>query len=163
TTGDRLEGAPRHCAFGQHDYRPTACRGSASQPPGSGGASGSLGRCGARERASHCGNGCRSDQRRRPHALGASAGYWPRLSALSQPREEWTLDTRRLGRRVLVFDRLDSTNNLAANLADDPSNDGLAILADEQTAGRGQHGRTWLAASGQSVLLSVILSPPAQL
>jgi BirA family biotin operon repressor/biotin-[acetyl-CoA-carboxylase] ligase len=82
---------------------------------------------------------------------------------MSQPREEWKLDTRRLGSRVLVFDRLDSTNTLAASLADDPANDGLAILADEQTAGRGQHGRTWLAAPGQSVLLSVILSPPLEL
>jgi BirA family biotin operon repressor/biotin-[acetyl-CoA-carboxylase] ligase len=79
------------------------------------------------------------------------------------PRQEWKLDTRRLGRRVLVFDCLDSTNTQAAQLADDPANDGIAILADEQTAGRGQHGRTWLAPPGQSVLLSVPFSPPPQL
>jgi BirA family transcriptional regulator, biotin operon repressor / biotin---[acetyl-CoA-carboxylase] ligase len=82
---------------------------------------------------------------------------------MNLPREEWFLDTRRLGRRVLVFDRLDSTNNLAARLANDPANDGLAILANEQTAGRGQHGRTWLAAPGQSVLLSLLVSPPPEL
>ncbi|MGH7171876.1 MAG: biotin--[acetyl-CoA-carboxylase] ligase, partial [Gemmataceae bacterium] len=82
---------------------------------------------------------------------------------MTPPREEWSLATRRLGRRVLVFDRLDSTNNRAAQLADDPANDGIAILADEQTAGRGQHGRTWLAAPGQSVLLSILLSPPPEL
>lgn len=79
------------------------------------------------------------------------------------PHEEWSLDTRRLGRRVLVFDRLDSTNNLAASLADDTANAGLAILADEQTAGRGQYGRTWLAAPRQSVLLSLLVSPPPEL
>ena len=79
------------------------------------------------------------------------------------PREEWSLDTRRLGRRVLVFDQLDSTNNRAAELAVDPANDGIAILADEQTAGRGQYGRTWLAAAGESVLLSVLLAPPTAL
>ncbi|HTU23570.1 MAG TPA: biotin--[acetyl-CoA-carboxylase] ligase [Gemmataceae bacterium] len=82
---------------------------------------------------------------------------------MTQPREEWSLDTRRLGRRVLVFDRLDSTNERAAALADDPANDGLAILAEEQTAGRGQHGRTWMAAPGQSVLLSILLAPPLEL
>lgn len=82
---------------------------------------------------------------------------------MNPPREEWSLDTRRLGRRVLVYDRLDSTNNLAASLASDPANDGLAILADEQTAGRGQHGRTWLAAPGQSVLLSLLVTPPPEL
>jgi BirA family biotin operon repressor/biotin-[acetyl-CoA-carboxylase] ligase len=76
------------------------------------------------------------------------------------PSEEWHLDTGRLGRRVLVYERLGSTNDVAAALAGDPANDGLAVLADEQTAGRGQHGRTWLAGPGQSVLLSVLLFPP---
>jgi BirA family biotin operon repressor/biotin-[acetyl-CoA-carboxylase] ligase len=82
---------------------------------------------------------------------------------MNPPRHEWSLDTYRLGRRVLVFERLDSTNNLATSLAGDPANDGLAILANEQTAGRGQHGRTWLAPPGQSVLLSLLLTPPPQL
>ncbi len=82
---------------------------------------------------------------------------------MTSPREEWSLATRRLGRRVLVFDRLDSTNTLAASLANDPANAGLAILADEQTAGRGQHGRTWLAAPAQSVLLSLVIAPPPEL
>ncbi len=79
------------------------------------------------------------------------------------PRDEWRLDTRRLGRRTLVFDRLDSTNTLAAKFADDPSNDGLAILADEQTAGRGQHGHIWTAPPRVSVLLSLLLFPPPAL
>jgi BirA family biotin operon repressor/biotin-[acetyl-CoA-carboxylase] ligase len=81
---------------------------------------------------------------------------------MTTPREEWTLDTHRLGRRVLVFDRLDSTNNVAARLAADPANDGLVVLADEQTAGRGQYGRTWLDAPRQSVLLSLVVSPPPE-
>jgi BirA family biotin operon repressor/biotin-[acetyl-CoA-carboxylase] ligase len=79
---------------------------------------------------------------------------------MTQPRETWNLDTRRLGRRTLVFAQLDSTNNYAAALADDPTNDGVAVLADEQTAGRGQHGRTWTAAPRASVLLSLLLFPP---
>jgi BirA family biotin operon repressor/biotin-[acetyl-CoA-carboxylase] ligase len=82
---------------------------------------------------------------------------------MTEPREVWSLDTRRLGRRVQVFDRLDSTNSRAAALAEDEGNDGVAVLADEQTAGRGQHGRTWLAPPGRSVLLSLLLSPPPEL
>lgn len=82
---------------------------------------------------------------------------------MTTPREEWHLDTRRLGRRVLVFDRLDSTNSLAASLADDPANDGVAILADEQTAGRGQHGRSWQCPPRSGVLLSLLLFPPPEL
>jgi BirA family transcriptional regulator, biotin operon repressor / biotin---[acetyl-CoA-carboxylase] ligase len=79
------------------------------------------------------------------------------------PREQWQLDTRRLGRRVLVFDQLDSTSTRAAHLADDDANDGLVILAGAQTAGRGQYGRSWLAQPGTGVLMSVRLFPPPAL
>jgi BirA family biotin operon repressor/biotin-[acetyl-CoA-carboxylase] ligase len=81
---------------------------------------------------------------------------------VNTPREEWHLPTRRLGRRVLVFDRLDSTNNYAAALADDPANDGLIILAEAQTAGRGQHGRSWQCPPGTGVLLSALFFPPPE-
>jgi BirA family biotin operon repressor/biotin-[acetyl-CoA-carboxylase] ligase len=84
-------------------------------------------------------------------------------SPLTTHQSEWHLDTRRLGRRVLIFDEVDSTNSRAAALADDPANDGLVILADRQTAGRGQHGRTWLSWPGTGVLLSVLLFPPPAL
>jgi BirA family biotin operon repressor/biotin-[acetyl-CoA-carboxylase] ligase len=79
------------------------------------------------------------------------------------PREEWHLDTKHLGRRVLVFDCVDSTNTRAAALAEDRANDGLVVLAEEQTAGRGQHGRTWCCQRGVGVLLSVLLFPPPAL
>ena len=76
------------------------------------------------------------------------------------PREEWHLDTRHIGRRVLVFECVDSTNSRAAALAQDRVNDGIAVVAEEQTAGRGQHGRTWSCQRGVGVLLSVLLFPP---
>jgi BirA family biotin operon repressor/biotin-[acetyl-CoA-carboxylase] ligase len=79
------------------------------------------------------------------------------------PREVWSLPTRRIGRQVLLFDRVDSTNSLAASLAGQADSDGLALLADEQSSGRGQHGRTWLAPPRSSVLLSVLIYPPANL
>jgi BirA family biotin operon repressor/biotin-[acetyl-CoA-carboxylase] ligase len=78
---------------------------------------------------------------------------------MTQPRDIWNLDTRLLGRPTLVFAQLDSTNNYAASLAGDPANDGVAVITDEQTAGRGQHGRTWTAAPKASVLLSLLLFP----
>jgi len=83
----------------------------------------------------------------------------PILSA----NEEWSEGTRRVGRRVLVFDCLDSTNSYAATLAQDAANDGIVILAKEQTAGRGQHGRSWRCPAGTGVLLSVLLFPPPPL
>jgi BirA family biotin operon repressor/biotin-[acetyl-CoA-carboxylase] ligase len=82
---------------------------------------------------------------------------------MTQPREEWQFPTRLIGRRVLVYERVDSTNTLAAQFAADPGNDGLVIVAGEQTAGRGQHGRTWESPPGTSVLLSVLLFPSPSL
>jgi BirA family biotin operon repressor/biotin-[acetyl-CoA-carboxylase] ligase len=76
---------------------------------------------------------------------------------------EWRVDTRHIGRRVLIYDRTDSTNDRAAELANDPANDGIVILANEQTAGRGQQGRSWQCAAGDGVLMSVLLFPPPTL
>jgi BirA family biotin operon repressor/biotin-[acetyl-CoA-carboxylase] ligase len=74
--------------------------------------------------------------------------------------EEWRLDTRRLGRRVLVYPRVDSTSTRAEALAHDPANDGVVVLAAEQDAGRGQYGRSWQCPRGSGVLMSVLLFPP---
>src|SRR6516225_4772837 len=79
------------------------------------------------------------------------------------PREEWNLPSQHIGRRVQVFDQLDSTSTRAAQLADDPHHHGTVILAGEQTAGRGQHGRGWQAPPGRAVLMSVLLFPPPSL
>src|SRR5262245_57116008 len=80
-----------------------------------------------------------------------------------KPIEEWTLPARHLARRTLVFPSLGSTNTFALSLANNPDNQGLAILAREQKAGRGQHGRSWHAPPSSSVLLSVLLFPPPEL
>lgn len=77
--------------------------------------------------------------------------------------EEWHLPTQHIGRRVLYFDRIDSTNTQALSLADDPANDGVVLLAAAQNAGRGQHGRTWLAPPGSSVLMTALLFPEGKL
>ncbi len=77
--------------------------------------------------------------------------------------DEWQLPTRYLGRRVWLFERVGSTNTLALALAEDSRQDGLVVLAREQTAGRGQYGRAWLAPAGSSVLMSVVWFPPPPL
>jgi BirA family biotin operon repressor/biotin-[acetyl-CoA-carboxylase] ligase len=79
------------------------------------------------------------------------------------PDEIWRLDSAQLGRRIHVHDRLDSTNTLALSFGHDPNQHGLVVLAREQSAGRGQYGRSWLAPPQSSVLLSVLLFPPAHL
>ncbi len=86
-----------------------------------------------------------------------------------EPREEWHFDTGRVGRRVLVFDELDSTNATALGLASRERErpelglEGLAILAENQTAGRGRFHRVWQSRPGSGLLLSVVLNPPLEL
>lgn len=78
-------------------------------------------------------------------------------------RESHHAGRKHIGRRVLRYASVDSTNTIAAGFADDPANQGLVVTADVQTAGRGQYGRAWQCPPGSGVLLSVVLFPPAEL
>jgi BirA family biotin operon repressor/biotin-[acetyl-CoA-carboxylase] ligase len=78
---------------------------------------------------------------------------------MSRLHHVWELPHRHIGRRVWHFPSLPSTNDFAASLSDH----GIVVLADEQTAGRGQYGRTWHSPAGEGVWLSVRLDPPAPL
>jgi len=62
-----------------------------------------------------------------------------------------------LGHTVGVYDVTASTNDLALELAaSGRQSEGLVILAEEQTSGRGRQGASWFGSRGQSVLMSVI-------
>jgi BirA family biotin operon repressor/biotin-[acetyl-CoA-carboxylase] ligase len=67
------------------------------------------------------------------------------------------LKTRRIGRQVLVYDHTSSTNDIAAEYARNPDNDGLVVFAEEQTAGRGRTGATWQGGRQESLLFSTAL------
>jgi BirA family biotin operon repressor/biotin-[acetyl-CoA-carboxylase] ligase len=54
-----------------------------------------------------------------------------------------------------------STNTDAMALARDGAPEGVVVVADHQTAGRGRLGRAWEAPPGASLLVSVLLRPPA--
>lgn len=54
-----------------------------------------------------------------------------------------------------------STNADALTLARDGAPEGVVLVADHQTAGRGRRDRAWLAPPGSSLLVSVLLRPPA--
>lgn len=62
--------------------------------------------------------------------------------------------------RLLDMDTVDSTNNYAMELIrDNKAHDGLAILARHQTQGKGQRGKVWIDAAGESINCSVIIQP----
>ncbi len=67
------------------------------------------------------------------------------------------LKTRQIGRKVIVYDRTSSTNDVAAEYARNPDNAGLAVFAEEQTAGRGRGGAKWCGAHGDGLLFSIVL------
>jgi BirA family biotin operon repressor/biotin-[acetyl-CoA-carboxylase] ligase len=70
------------------------------------------------------------------------------------------MGTRVIGSVFISLDSVDSTNKYAADLiADDRAPHGTVILALEQTAGRGQRGRTWKSAKGLDLAASVVLRP----
>jgi len=53
-----------------------------------------------------------------------------------------------------------STNTVALEAAKQGSPEGLVIVADYQTSGRGKPGRRWLSPSGKNLLCSILLRPP---
>ncbi len=72
---------------------------------------------------------------------------------------ERDLKTRVIGRRVVYHARVRSTNDIARQLAEAGEPEGTLVIADEQTAGRGRLGRTWVAPAGSSILMSLLLRP----
>ncbi len=68
------------------------------------------------------------------------------------------LNTKRIGREVLVYNSVSSTNDIAAQYATNKKNNGLVILAEEQTAGRGRAGTNWQSGPGDSILCSIVLT-----
>ena len=51
----------------------------------------------------------------------------------------------------------DSTNQRAKELAEAGAPHGTVVTADEQTAGRGRQGRSWVAPAGSAVLMSAVV------
>ncbi len=62
---------------------------------------------------------------------------------------------------VEVVDTLPSTNAAAIARAQDGAPDGLVVVADHQTAGRGRLDRTWESPAGTAVTFSMLLRPTA--
>jgi len=69
----------------------------------------------------------------------------------------------KLGRPLMYLPVTGSTNDNALLAARSGAPHGSLFVADEQTAGRGRRGNTWLAAPGESLLFSVLLRPQLEL
>jgi len=60
---------------------------------------------------------------------------------------------------IVRLDTVDSTQSVAAALAERGAADRTVVVADQQLQGRGRRGRTWRAPAGTSLLASIIVRP----
>jgi BirA family biotin operon repressor/biotin-[acetyl-CoA-carboxylase] ligase len=67
------------------------------------------------------------------------------------------LKTARVGKEIIVYASTASTNDVAWHYAANKTNDGLAIFAEQQSAGRGRGGNNWVSQKGQGLLCSILL------
>ncbi|HOV99342.1 MAG TPA: biotin--[acetyl-CoA-carboxylase] ligase [Bacteroidota bacterium] len=67
------------------------------------------------------------------------------------------LSSRVIGKKIFVFDKIDSTNACAKILAEAGIEDGSIVIADYQTEGRGRQGRSWQSEIGKNLLFSLVL------
>ena len=61
--------------------------------------------------------------------------------------------------RILHYEKLDSTNNLALSFAKEGAEEGTVVVAEFQTKGRGRFERTWISSRGRGLLFSILLRP----
>ncbi len=60
---------------------------------------------------------------------------------------------------VLVFPTIDSTNTALKRMAREGAPEGLVLIADTQTAGRGRLGRSFFSPHGSGLYFSILLRP----
>ncbi len=63
-------------------------------------------------------------------------------------------------RRIHHFFRVDSTNKVAMRLGEEGEPHGAVVLAEEQTAGKGRAGRSWISEKSAGIHATALLRPP---
>jgi BirA family biotin operon repressor/biotin-[acetyl-CoA-carboxylase] ligase len=69
------------------------------------------------------------------------------------------LRTDFVGQSIVYHSSLSSTNELLKGLAAQGTPEGMLVIADEQTAGRGRLDRKWLSLPGTGLLMSLLFRP----
>ena len=64
-----------------------------------------------------------------------------------------------VGNRLIYLPVVESTNTFAMQLAHERPEEGVVVLTDSQTAGKGRQGRRWVDVTGCNVLSSILLRP----
>ena len=65
-----------------------------------------------------------------------------------------------LGKKVVYLPECHSTNEIAAEMAcDSQISEGLLVITDKQTEGKGQRGNSWLVQPGKNLTFTLVLKP----
>ncbi len=78
---------------------------------------------------------------------------------LDVERLQSLLTTRFVGRSISYHESAGSTMDVARGDAEAGAPEGALVVAEEQTAGRGRMGRSWLSPPGMGLYFTVILRP----
>ncbi len=60
---------------------------------------------------------------------------------------------------IAFYDSVTSTNTIAHKLINEDVKEGVVVVADEQTAGKGRLGRKWASPKRSAIAMSIILKP----
>lgn len=71
---------------------------------------------------------------------------------------QYQLNTQFIGKKILYFERIDSTNNFLKNLEKHNYTDGLVVIAEEQFKGRGRYNRIWYTQPKKNLTFSILLT-----
>lgn len=69
------------------------------------------------------------------------------------------LKTEYMGRNIICFDSIGSTNDAARLKAQEGCSEGLAVIAEEQLSGKGRLGRKWVTPKYTSIAFSLVVKP----
>lgn len=69
------------------------------------------------------------------------------------------LRTKEIGKEVLYYDMVDSTNTKAKQLAEQENTHGLLVIAEQQEMGKGRRGKKWNSQKGTGIWMSLIIKP----
>ncbi len=98
-----------------------------------------------------------------PSSSSASGSQPPAAPPSFEPfdgeRLARALTTRWLGRPCLCLSACASTNDVAAERGRAGAAEGLVVITDTQTGGRGRLGRSWHATPGANLTFSILLRP----
>ena len=69
------------------------------------------------------------------------------------------IDTKFIGRNLIILEEVDSTQKYIKEKAKHGAEDGLVVIANNQTAGIGTNGRIWYTKKNENLTFSMLLKP----